>query len=74
MKYMENTILKNNKIDFKSQVRGAVIEVMREILDDPDYGLELTPYIIERLKESLKSQQEGRVISIEDVMKKYQYK
>ncbi len=71
---MANALLKNDKTILKAQIRTAVIEVIREILDDPDYGLELTPYTIKRLKESLKSKKEGKVVSLEEIRNKYQYK
>ncbi|OGZ18381.1 MAG: hypothetical protein A2V72_02100 [Candidatus Nealsonbacteria bacterium RBG_13_37_56] len=73
---MANSSVKTNDTSniSKAQIRSAVIEVIREILDDPDYGLELTPYIVRRLKESLKSKKEGRLISFEEIKNKYQDK
>jgi vacuolar-type H+-ATPase subunit E/Vma4 len=57
------------KIDFLVQKR--VNEVIREILSDPDYGLEFTPEFIKRLKKSIASKKTGRVVSLEKILKKY---
>ena len=46
-------------------------EVIREILSDPDYGLEFTPEFINRLKKSVASKKIGRVVSLEKILKKY---
>lgn len=59
----------DKKID--SLVHKRVIEVMREILSDSDYGLELTPDFVNRLEQSIHSKKTGRVISLDTILKKY---
>ena len=61
--------IKNKEIgDF---IREKVIEVMREIVSDSDYGLELNPKFEKRLKKSIRSQKAGKVLSLGRVLKKY---
>lgn len=70
---MANTITKNHKINtdtLKRDVRRLVIEAIREIFDDPDYGLPLTPFTIGCLKKSIKSKKEGRLIGLDEILKK----
>lgn len=74
---MVDVVIKNHQIKTgipKPDVRRVVIEVMREILNDPDYGLPLTPYIIQRLKKSMKSKKEGRLIELDEVLRKERIK
>lgn len=52
-------------------VRQTVLEVIREIFNDPDYGLPLAPKTIQRLKRSAGFQKAGRVIQLEEILKKY---
>jgi hypothetical protein len=52
-------------------IRQTVIETVREIFNDPDYGLPLTPETIRRLKKSIKSKRAGRVVALEEILKKY---
>jgi hypothetical protein len=67
---MANTISTiEKKIDLL--VQKKVNEVIREILSDPDYGLEFTPEFIKRLKKSIASKRAGRVVSLEKILKKY---
>jgi hypothetical protein len=67
---MPNTVLTiEKKIDLLVQKR--VNEVIREILADPDFGLEFTPEFIKRLKKSIASKKDGRVVSLEKILKKY---
>lgn len=70
---MDNTAVKNHQIKTgisKPDIRRVVIEVVREMLADPDFGLELTPYTIQRLKKSLKSKKEGRLIRLDEILEK----
>ena len=61
--------IKNKEVrDF---IREKVIEVMREIVSDSDYGLELNPKFEKRLKKSIRSQKAGKVLSLGRVLKKY---
>lgn len=66
---MAKTIVQNQKID--KFVRQAVVEAIREIFNDPDYGLPLTPQTIQRLKKSTKSKKAGRIIEFDEILKKY---
>lgn len=49
-------------------IQTTVHQELTEILNDPDFGLELKPSFIKRLKQSLKSEQAGRVTDINDVI------
>ena len=60
---MENPIL----ID-KNELRNLLKEVLQEFFD-PDYGLEVTPDLIESLKKSAKEKEEGKGISLEEARK-----
>ena len=66
---MTKIALRNKKIN--NLVRQTVIETVREVFNDPDYGLPLIPQTIRRLKKSMKSKKAGRVISLEEILKKY---
>jgi len=66
---MTKTALRNRKLN--NLIRQTVIETVREVFNDPDYGLPLTPQTIRRLKKSTNSKKAGRVISLEKVLKKY---
>ena len=59
----------DKKID--TLVHKKVVEVMREILSDPDYGLELSSDFVHRLKKSIHSKSTGRVVSLDSTLKKY---
>jgi signal recognition particle GTPase len=66
---MSKTILQNKNIN--KIVRRQVVEVMREMLSDPDFGLELRPESIKRLKKSIKSKKAGKYSCLDEVLKKY---
>ncbi len=66
---MEKTLTRDRKLN--NLIRRTVIETVRDIFNDPDYGLPLNPETIRRLKKSVKSKKAGRVISFEDILKKY---
>lgn len=66
---MAKILLQNKKIN--EIIRRQVIEVMREMLSDPDFGLELRPQFIKRLKKSIKSKKAGKYISLDKILKKY---
>jgi hypothetical protein len=67
---MPNTVSTiEKKIDLF--VQKKVNEVIREILSDPDYGLEFTLEFTKRLKKSIASKKTGRVVSLEKILKKY---
>ena len=53
--------------ELKALIREAVGEKLRELLSDPDDGLELRSEVEERLKTSLSSKEK---ISFEDVKKR----
>ncbi|MFH1582604.1 MAG: hypothetical protein ABIA08_02505 [bacterium] len=66
---MAKTLLQDKKLN--NLVRQTIIETIREIFNDPDYGLPLTSRTIQRLKKSMKSKKAGRVINFEEVLKQY---
>lgn len=51
------------------QLRREIISVLRDILDDPDFGLELTEGVKKRLTKSLASNKKG--VSLSQIKKKY---
>ena len=68
------TIPKKDKIQYEridSIIRQRVAEVMREILTDPDYGLELKASFTKRLQKSIQSKKSGKTISFDDILRKY---
>jgi len=52
-------------------VRKEVIDVIREVLSDPDIGLELTQGFIRRLKKSVKEKEVGKTSPLSEVFKRY---
>jgi len=66
---MAKTVLKNQPINM--YLRQAVLEAIREIFNDPDYGLPLTPQTIQRLKKSRGLKTAGRLIDFEEILKEY---
>jgi len=66
---MAKTLLQNKKIN--TIVRQQVIEVMREMLSDTDFGLELRPEFVKRLKKSIKSKKAGKYLSLDEILKKH---
>ncbi|MBU4299465.1 hypothetical protein KJ636_05495 [Patescibacteria group bacterium] len=71
-----NTMLTTEKSIKKGDViediiREKIIEVMREILSDPDYGLELRQSFVKRLKKSIEAEKKGKLISLSSILKKY---
>ena len=64
-------ILTLSQKNINTLVRKEVVGIMREVLSDPDGGLELTPDFIRRLKKSLKDEKDRRVISLSKIFKQY---
>ena len=64
---MEKAVFQNKEIS--ALVRKEVAKALREILDDPDFGLELTEYAKKRLHRALKSKGKGMPFS--EIKKKY---
>lgn len=52
-------------------VRKEVIDVMREVLSDPDAGLELTRDFTRRLKKSVKEKKAGKTTPLSEVFRQY---
>lgn len=53
-------------------VEKSVSKAFRELLADPDRGLELTPYAKRRLRQSLAFKRRGKTILLDAVLTKYQ--
>ena len=62
---MERVLEKNQKQNLA--IRREVAKVFREVFTDPDFGLELRPEFVRRMK---KSQKSGRSRSLRDFLKK----
>ena len=54
-------------------VRHQVTSVLREILSDPDAGLPLRRKTALRLQASVRSKQEGKLMDLSEVLKRYQH-
>lgn len=52
-------------------IRGEVVDVMREVLGDPDAGLKFTAGFTRRLKKSLRDKKMGGFIPLTKVLKQY---
>lgn len=61
--------LKDKKIN--EFIRRKVIEVMREIVSDPEYNLELSALVEKRLQKSACSKKRRKVVDLDRVMEKY---
>jgi len=61
-------MIKNNIS--RGSIRHMIVEILQEVLADPDFGLELTSDTIKDLKESVRQKKEGKVISLEEVLRK----
>lgn len=66
---MTKVIIEDRKIN--NLIKRNVIETIREIFNDPDYGLPITPETIKRLRKSINSKKTGRVIAFDEILKKY---
>jgi hypothetical protein len=62
---MAKIIIENQK-QLNRLIRKNVIEVIREILNDPDFGLELRDWVKKRLRKKPK-----KLIPFEEIKKKY---
>ena len=66
---MTKTVTENKNLD--DRIRSQVIDVMREVLSDPDAGLEVTPEFSGKLKESMKAEEAGKTTPLEKIFEKY---
>lgn len=66
------TITQNKNLT--NLIRQTVLEIIQEILADPDYGLALNGNFEKRLKKSIQSQKDGSVVSFDKILKKYSKK
>ena len=55
-------------------IRQTVLEILQEILADPDYGLALNGSFEKRLNKSIQSKQAGKVVSFEKILRKHSKK
>ena len=53
-------VLEHKKVNKHSAVRREVIRVFREAFTDPDFGLEVRPSFMRRLRASMRSTAAGR--------------
>lgn len=67
---MAKTLIDDKKLD--ALIRHRVAEVVQDMLNDPDYGLELRPEFVKRLKKSVESKKAGRVVPFSEIKEKYQ--
>ena len=66
---MAKATTENKKLD--ERIRSQVIDVMREVLSDPDAGLEVTPEFSRKLKESVKAEAAGKTTPLEKIFEEY---
>lgn len=64
-------ILTTSSKNIHTIVREEVVGVMREVLSDPDAGLELTSNFILRLKKSLRDKKARKTTALSKVLKQY---
>lgn len=67
---MEKTLTAPIK-NIHTVVRKEVVDVMREILSDPDAGLELTSYFVRRLRKSVRDKKAGKLTPLDKVFARY---
>ena len=65
---MSNITVQEEKLD--NLIHQKVARTIREIFNDPDYGLPLASETIKRLKKSAQSKKAGCLIDFEDILKK----
>ena len=65
---MATTLIKEKEI--QNLVRKTVIESLQEILNDPDYGLEITKNLQSRLKKYSKNPSK-KLISLNEIKERY---
>ena len=54
--------------NMNARVRREVVDVLREILSDPDAGLKFTSAVVRRLKQSQQAKRQGRIASLSSVL------
>lgn len=64
---MSKTVFQNKEIN--AVIRSEIITALREIIDDPDFGLEFTEKAKKRLRKALITKEKG--ISFSEIKKKY---
>lgn len=62
-------LVATKKKDIEPKLRAYIAESVREVLDDPDFGLEFSTTAKCRLKEAQTSSAKG--ISLETLLKRY---
>lgn len=70
---MNGTTITQSK-NLTNLIRQTVLEIIQEILADPDYGLALNGNFEKRLEKSVQSKRAGRVVSFGKILKKYSKK
>lgn len=65
----ETQTIKNTELN--NLIKRTVLEVVQETLADPDFGLEFRESFIKRMKKSIQSQKDGKLIPFEQIKKKY---
>ncbi|MDP2669032.1 MAG: hypothetical protein Q8P07_04330 [bacterium] len=57
--------------DLHTIIRKEVVDVMTELLSDPDAGLKLNPSFEKRLKKSTKEKAKGKITSLSEVFAQF---
>ncbi len=65
--------MENSMMVDRNELRALLKEVLQEFFD-PDYGLEVTPDLIESLRKSTKEKEEGKGVSLEEARKMLGYR
>lgn len=66
---IKNTSTYNNKLDYA--LRSQIISLLREVFSEPDFGLELKPSFVKKLKKSINNKKKGDYQSLDKIIKKY---
>jgi len=51
-------------------IRRQVVKVFREVFTDPDFGLELRPDFVRRVKKSIRSAHAGKATDLREFLSK----
>jgi hypothetical protein len=71
---INQTISKKQLKEIDTIIQKKVNEIIREILSDPDYGLNFKKRFLNRLKKSIISKQEKKLKNLDEILAGYNIK
>ena len=66
---MSNITVENKNISIR-ELRHTIAEVVQDILEDPDFGMKFNSKTVKDLRESVKQKQEGKITTLEEILKR----